>query len=571
MKLIIILLTLALFSATASAISPDITYSTETFLPNTTAEFMTANFSNENFTASELSMVYNFPFTINMTHYIYANHTEFVFTSELPAHISENRYFGTLYLSYLNDTLILPFNISVGEHTLWQIDNSTIMMKANVSQEYVVPIAVKNLGNIETTLSINITGNCTVYTTATQDKVTYPKLDNELLLTFNIPDNHTTMTDICEILVYNADNHSDSMAFNISLNISDNILPEIEAVHIYDSMALKDNKLIIVATDNVIVKNVTGTIIYDNLTYWYDNGTRFERLENVTAGNFAFIKDGDEWSYIFKDTERIDKYYVNYTVTDSSNNTVIGYKTFNIEELDCLYHSKTIDAKYLKYDTETVLSLLSSDFDIPVTITIADVTILESIASDGHNVTNKSYLFGIKGFDGSPQYFSDIDKSITLDGTGSASLMFSANYMAQFVFKLNITTVEEHVPVDTVTFTVKTIEFDPPYQSYKYNPLDGILIEYQFKDNDNIEKAQMLVSGVIDYPYFLSDENIVVIRTVKDLKAEQDLWTARVSDKDERIQSVETWLSAVSVLAGLLLLLLLINKYSRPFIYLVGK
>lgn len=541
-KIVLLLLVSLVILGMPQAEAFDVTYmpSTTEAMPNSTFSFGEFNVSGENVRNNELAVFVTGPFSIDYIEQKNDTNAIIIFSATIPEHTDENVYSGSITLNYGNESATQQYNISVGEQIFWQIDTTNITITVNPGETRDVNFNITNNGNKQVTLTPVVSEGCVNFTYYQENKIIYPGLKNRYLMTFDIPYNWRTVTDYCTITFLNTANETDKLVTNVTVNVVDNINPVVNKTLFPQTMALKPATFEIFASDNSGYVSAIAEVFYLNHSVWYVNGTMFERYDNISCGKYEFVaKTREHLLRQFEDTERLGTYYVHYNVSDINNNTVQGIGSFDVLQLDAVHYNKTLDIGYVQTGYEIEVDLLSMDFDIPVDVSVRDIRMLDMANISDVSIENQEvYLIGIKDASNNKKYFKPEQETITVSGTGKTYLIFSSNKVGRIVGTIQLQTVAQHVPMSNITFSIQTIDFAPPYEKYEHQLLPEVHTKCNFENSGNLQTSKETCVTTIGYPYFLSAENIPVIKNLKEIEAEQALWQEIVTTKESENNSL---------------------------------
>lgn len=548
-------------------------------LPGENMVFGQFNISKLNFTSNE-SIAWNIATMITTV----IPYGPFIFTTDrtdfydftilnLSVNVTEffpyGNYSNNILLVYGNNSINQNYIISVLPEFTWGLVESNYNIDVNVSEKKSLQINVFNKGNIEIFTNSSILGECLNYSAISATKTLYPNIDNNYLMSFDIPSDKQTNTSSCIVTITNINNFSQSYKANITINIIDNIKPIVIKTIFPNVMAFNDNIFMIEASDNAKIANVTGELLYMNHSVWFVNETRYTEDKNVSISTFTFVMETpNKWTYVLTDTSKIGQYYVRYKVEDMNDNFVEDLGYFNINYLDVIHYNKTYDIGFLEKNYESSTPFLTVNFQVPIVITIADIKFLEDIKEIEYK--NTSYIIGIQDFDGNTRYFKNGETNMSFEGTGELRLLFSSNVVGRAIGKFSITSVEQHIPIEDITFSLQIIDYKPPYVHYENNPVPGVNHVCDLDNTGNLATSVQTCISTIRYPYFLSDSNIPIIKNLKEIEAERTIWQDALDTERQKNESLQITIYIISILFIASLVYIFYIKRIRPFIFVLG-
>lgn len=594
-KFLFTILFLILLSNPVYSLNYTVIYEESNFLPNQTADFLILNITEENFTFDNLTIsILQSPFDI---HWNYTSNKTLEFYVKLPEYFEIGNFDSKILFFYNNDpSLGRVFTINVISYTNWipTFNDMLYEFDLNVGDIKEISIPIDNLGNTEVLLELYNNDTCSDFFDFNRDKKIYPFTTNNIFTVFEIPiDLHNQVIN-CSLLIMNKVNLTDNNTIDFRFNITDNVKPIIKDFNFIDGMAIKPLKFDIFTKDNVGISELFIELVYENYSFWDINGTRYEVYKNISLGRKNFTQiDEDLWSYTFFNTDLIGKYYLNITASDIDGNIAMNRSNFKIIPLDTITYNQSLESGFLEIDNENKFKLLSTDYKIPVKIGLNSFQILEDvngiikIDNDGfftdlnrklkkllkikeaiidEEIKNLTYILGIEDFEGNKHYFQNEDDIFEFNGNGDIHILFTSNTAGRFIANFNITTVEQHIPIENIVLSIKTIEGAKPFETYSSTPVPEIKIDCDLISTGDLLTSRTECKSVYKWPYLLSNENLPLLKTLGELDKERSLWLDNIANKDNIItgyKSKETFYIFIILILSTALLYL---KFLHPII-----
>ena len=218
-------------------------------------------------------------------------------------------------------------NNTTANESHWNFTQEKIVKDLNVGSSSSLNISINNSGNESFSVNINNSGNASNFIYSVQNPVKTIPGENVSVLNQLVVNRDDSFGNYTGWLNGSTSNFSD--AIRLKFNVYDNIDPEIQDLTVEDVMATEETNFSVKAYDNLNVSSVEADIY------------REVNNSNKTVVEDAVFKqnvegDGKPYVYSFQDTSVIGSYYINVSVTDSSNNTVSKVQSFNVEGLDSI-------------------------------------------------------------------------------------------------------------------------------------------------------------------------------------------------------------------------------------------
>ena len=522
-----------------------------------------------NISTMDIDIVSQSPFNVTYEKDDFYNYSEITFNLIVTEFFSPGLYPVRLSLSHKDLVIYHTQYIEILEYYNWSINQTEYIVNINSSEKIVLQLELNNYGNTEIFTNATIMGSCLNYSEISNDRMLYPNIKNYYLFTTDIPREKSTTTENCSILFTNINNVSQQEIVNISINIVDNINPTIIKTKFNDVMATKSTIFEIEAKDNSKIESVSFEILYLNKTVWYVNDTQYSKVSNVSVGEYNMTEiSNDIWSFEFEDTDTIGQYHVNYKIRDITGNNISGIEYFEVTYLDCIMYNTTLDLGFIELNYESEVEILDVDYDVEVSINITDIKVLESIKQTEDSTV--SYIVGIKSFTNDNIYFDDDVKTVTIKGTGKIYLLFSSNVAGRVVGEIHVSSIEQHVPLQDMTFSVQVIDYKPPYTHYENNPFPGISHVCDLDNTGDLMTSVQVCTTTIRYPYFLSEENIPIVKNLKEIEQERAIWDKAVEDQKDTANSLRLMLYLLSAILVILSIYIFYEKRVKPYTFIIG-
>lgn len=219
----------------------------------------------------------------------------------------------------------------------FNIETGDINQSVSVNQfgYKVSNISAKYLDNLtqSRTFQISVSGNASQIL-ETPDAVTlFENQSSGFPLIANVPESQSFGDYRGNLSLTGQENSNFSDSINVSLNVFDNIEPEIKSADVDSVQATESVTWSVVASDNLNVSSVSGEIIKESLV---EEGNQTV-LQNSTLKTASFEENSEgAWTYTFSDTGEISDYYLNLTAEDSSGNSVSLVESFEVSGLDSI-------------------------------------------------------------------------------------------------------------------------------------------------------------------------------------------------------------------------------------------
>ena len=544
----------------SSAIALDVTYTNSQIkaTPNTTFQFGVFNVTGEDVKNNSLVVDDTTISQLDLTHMEHkvGNKSTIIFNAKIPKYTNPGIYTGIVKFNYGLTQIEQNYTIIVSEQKLWSINQQNITINTNSGITVPLKVNISNDGNIQTTITVNTTGDCVNYTYYRENMIIYPNANNHYIFTLDTPSDISSTIHNCVLSFTDGVIVED---INLTINVNDDIPPKLLNSSFPDGMALKPIKFEITASDNAKINNIYYVVLYENLTFWYVNETRFEQLNNITIGKYEFVEVSREhFISQYPDTELLGKYHIIYNISDMNGNMINGSESFNVIELDAIKYNNTQDISFIQTDYEIEIDLFELNFEIPVSISIEDIQILgQGNISTINASKSENYVIGIMDKNNNRKYFKDTNEIINITEIGKYKLLFTSNIPGRVIGKLNLNTVNQHVKIQPITFTLQGINYALPYEHFETLSQMGLKTTCDIEKTGRIETTTGKCVTILTPEYLISDANAILITTQKEQQKIQEL---NDEAKDKWIDENSS-LKRTNVILTLMILIGIIGVY----------
>lgn len=509
--------------------------------PETTNMIIKLNSTNEtheniSFDVTGLPFLFNFSDSnFNMT-----NETKNVTMSVgIPNNFDSGNYTGSLITETKNDTYNNDFSIFVKEEKTWNVTNSDFINKTSVgSTSKYGFITLENNGNVKADLNIEIEGNISEYLLFESNQRIYPSINKNVTFEYQIPKT-TDFGNYTGNLSLNSDTKNKTL--NLSTRFVDLIKPELRNQNFPSFMATTPKNFTLEARDNIKVDEVKGQIFYTDEVLQGNSTVKVNKTYDTL--DFIKINNTNKWTVKPK-SEKIDKFFVNGTIKDESNNTIKFNDSYLVEGLNITQVEKSLDLKTWRVNTEHTKNIGSMAEDRELVVELSKFS---------ENLTD--YQIGIENNNNKNWFYSD-DKTVTISQKGDINLIISSSELGKFNGKIEYHPIDQHIEIQPTSFNGKFVNYTPP-EDVKYT-IGNKVYECDAHPSSALEesywncKFKVFAKNINDIDDFENELTTIVPRSFKE---------NIIENKNKQIQRAEQRADFNFKVMGVSLFLLFIMMY----------
>ena len=393
-----------------------------------------------------------------------------------------------LSINYNNKNNTVFEDVEINEFARFSFDDEKQSANASVLSGGNLNMSISSEGNSAETVLLDSEGNVSELDFQVQSPVTtIPGETVSVVNGFSVPRGQ-------DFGLYNGtitatgENFDGKDTLNISINVFDDIKPDIQSSTFPDIMALQEETFTVEASDNLDVENVSADITYET-TKRIDNQTV---LVNRSLERIDFQENNQgTWTYTFTETSEDRTFYYSLEVSDESGNTAQRKGSFNVNRLSSI-QLLTTDFEFKDTRPRTDDSpnrqvskkVFSKDFGKNLEIGLEDFT---------HRKDNSSMSIGIRNEDDeNPRFLyrnGESEGDIVVDGTGDYFLVvYSDSQGDTYEGRVTLSPVEQHEELEnngSIRFSGTVV--DPEYpelpEGRSIGDFDGDL-EFILNEND---------------------------------------------------------------------------------------
>lgn len=507
-----------------------------------TSNFVLINATPEENITAQISVV-TIPKGFNLTF----SKTNFTITTEevVSANllVDDDVKTGSYSLKYSINGVEKSKSFTVKENTNWTVQTSNFTFNSSIKAgegQYLGRLSITNNGNTDIELVVTKSGNGSSLIGIPQPQTIYRKNTVYVDIQAQVPT--VQKSGIYDInLSLSAENITNS--YKVQITTTDNILPTIEQINFSSDRVYVSNDIVVLATDNNDVKNVTMT--YDGITKilvkdknLFTTQIKFDKLSRYVFEFCATDGDGN------RECETVDKIFSKVILI---NNATPSYIMPSV--------------RYGKY-SKVKLFEITERINEGVTMTMMDV----HTSGVSVNLSNASQLsqpiYRIIDSKGSIKQFPDVG-SITIFEKGPVYLEVRADETMNVDGTIRLDMPEQFQEVSDLTFKVSFKNYDVP-QDFEVAWVEGRKVTCKVKDTGDLDSSYFDCN--VRYPVSTQPGDISIPTTV----GERDKFKNEAELVQEELDNVKLksgfFVAILSFMFVAVLLTCLYFIYWHPFV-----
>jgi len=344
---------------------------------------------------------------------------------------------GEYMINYTADGVTKEYEFTVIRNTDWNITDVSFDKEQSIKSgddAYLGTIEIENLGNQDVEITLEKAGNQSQIVVVPSPKTLFKKSTIEFDIQLNVPS--VTPKGTYDIVIRATDVFGKVQNVSLEVTVSDALKPRIESINFSTDKAFMENEIVVIATDNEDVKNVT--LEYDGKKIF------LEKDQNRFTTTQVFNK--------------ISQYNMVFCAFDAAENTeceLVNRTFIKIAALDGVEKRiRMPTVKFAKYSSAFLVNLTES---IEEGISVELVS-MESDVRDDEN----AYTIRLVDEEGGIKRFDAYDNEIIIKDKGIYTLEVRSQEMRDYEGLIRFNVPEYVEEVSDVAFTVSFKGFDIP-------------------------------------------------------------------------------------------------------------
>jgi len=417
------------------------------------------------------------------------------------------------------------YTINVLRSTDWSLNKDSIEQVVNVGTSGRFTNQSLSLeGNSNATISTELTGNVSQYLDVTDRTTVFPGVDSRIVLSYQVP--RTTEYGNYTGFLNLTGSYGQYEEIPLDFQFKDNTTPEIERVETPDFDATFPEEFTVEASDNIEVGSLEATVLKEVR----NNGT----LENrsVTRLEFSSQKNTDLWTAEPPASEN-GTYYLEGVVVDEAGNNQTFISSYKVDSLNAVSVDQSLELRNYRVESEILEKFGSINRSTKMNVR------LDSFSQPLQS-PNETWTVAVQTSNGK-QFLRDESSTVTVRGPTDLELFVYSNSAERFNGRLSFNPVDQHVPVNDVSFSGSYLECTVP-EERTFNTFNKT-IRYSPVDSENCNDAGWNVS------YFVSADSIDADADLEDStriyipeQVEEDIdqtWRQRLEEKKDELQQAK--------------------------------
>lgn len=364
--------------------------------------------------------------------------------------------------------------------------NTTTTIKSGET-EYLGSLVINNNGNVDYKVEASVKGNDSYIISVPKPLIVFRKSFVRIDVQAQIPTNFKTGNHTYELIINNS-----KYSYKIPLIISvvDNVKPSIQQINFSSDLAFTQNKITLLATDNIGVVNATMKIFNKTLTMKRD-----KQLFTITT--------------IFN---KLSRYNLEFCVYDSNNNKDCKSinKTFKKLKLVKIYNQTLVfPTKKVGFFAQKQL------FSINKTINDSIIIKLQDFKPLSVGVKNGTYSARLIDSKGIIYKFDEYNNNVVIKNTGIVSLAVRSEVIGDFEGTIRIIVPDYVEQPSDINFQASFKDYDIP-EPFSIKWIGNNTLTCKVKDTGDLSTSYYDCN--LHYPINIKPDEIAVPTTVNERK-----------------------------------------------------
>lgn len=232
---------------------------------------------------------------------------------------------------WTGDNATDSFEISIDTENVSASVNDFGTVIGNVSAKY-----QDNMTTGSRTFDVELTGNATSFLDAPKQFTLFGNETSSFPVVANIPAVQKPGFYQLNLSMTGRKNSNFTGYTGINVSVADDINPVVESLSVDSVQATESVEWRASVTDNLNISSVTGSV-YRVETVTVNNTTQQNNVSIGEGVKFESLGRGlDTFTYTFTETSQIGDYYLVLNASDSSGNSVVERKSFQVNGLDSI-------------------------------------------------------------------------------------------------------------------------------------------------------------------------------------------------------------------------------------------
>lgn len=333
--------------------------------------------------------------------------------------------------------------VTLEEVETWDLNQQQVNSSINLgSSGSIQEIELTGTGNTGTTVQTSLKGNITQFLTVRDSLQVFPGISKNVRLSYQVPSD-------LENGLYKGTLQLEQKNVSLNIRLQDKINPDIKDISTPDYMSTQPEQFHVTAKDNVQVSEIIGSVERQVTV----NGSK----ENRSVQDFRFEKQGPQsstWT-LTPDIEQPGKYFINFKVTDSSENQVFNSSSFTVEKLDAVNirndESINLDVYRSGEEIRTELGSITENTSVQMT--------LEDFSND---MSEEDWTVRVLSSEEGWSFFSEENSTINFDRAANLTLSIQSDQTRQFNGEISVKGNQYHESIQPVRFNGEYLDCPVP-------------------------------------------------------------------------------------------------------------
>lgn len=448
---------------------------------------------------------------------------------------------GEYTINYTVNEEVLEYTFTVLSNIDWNISDVSFEEEQSIKSgedRYIGFIEVNNIGNQDVEITLNKKGNQSSIVVVPQSKTLFRKSSIKFDIQLDVPS--VTPTGTYDITIIADDESGKKQNITLEIEVIDALKPVIEQINFSTDKAFMENEIVVFATDNDDVVNLT--LEYD------DEKIFFKKDQNRFTATLVFNK--------------ISKYEFDFCAIDITGNQACEAVNRTFIKIDAIQGTRKLiklpTVQYSKYSEEFLFNLTEY---IDEGVSIELVSIESSIRDD------EMPTIRLVDEDGGIKRFNTYDNEIIIKEVGRYNLEIRSEIEGDYEGIIRFNVPEYVEEVTDVVFEVSFKSYDIP-RDFSVDWF-GTNVVCEVIDTGDLDSSHRLCP--IRIPIDISEKDIALPTTIRE---REQLDTQVVEVKEELLTSRKRAGLVITLLIVFLILSLIVLWYAinvYPYIRIIRK